>query len=382
LNSRFDTNAAGEAAGAMFAGNNSVCNITDTVCINNTAPFGAAIYTSVNSTLTITDTQLVANSANASGGAVYVSNGADLTMTDTVCDSNNAASAGGCVYIESVVNVSISRSRFTSNNANFGAALFSSTSSTPIISDSQFVANAASSGGAVFADSDSDLIVKNSSFVGNSANKSYDDDTRPGLGGASSTYGGASIAGCQFSDYTAYAGGAVAIGVNQTASISGCSFVNNSANLVAGAVSIAASCHVAITDCEFSLNSAYFGGSIQTDALPTNDLGALLLTNSTFNGNSADDSGGALRLLGSSTVLHISNCTFINHTAGSGGAIAVYLHTANITGSSFINNTAFSNAGSILASTPTVVEISNSNFTGGQATVGGALATYADSEVT
>lgn len=133
----------------------------------------------------------------------------------------------------------------------------------------------------------------------------------------------------------------------------------------------------------------------------------LTVSNSTFHANSAVDIGSSIDAAGTTT---ITNCHFSDHTAKFGAALAIETNiTATISGCSFNNNNAstsagvlyiaascevtvsdcvFSNntatnyGGSILAYTKSIVNITASSFTGGSAAVGGALATFTESDIT
>jgi predicted outer membrane repeat protein len=133
----------------------------------------------------------------------------------------------------------------------------------------------------------------------------------------------------------------------------------------------------------------------------------LTVSNSTFHANSAVDIGSSIDAAGTTT---ITNCHFSDHTAKFGAALAIETNiTATISGCSFNNNNAstsagvlyiaascevtvsdcvFSNntatnyGGSILAYTKSTVNITASSFTGGSAAVGGALATFTETDIT
>lgn len=127
------------------------------------------------------------------------------------------------------------------------------------------------------------VLLQNCSFLDNQATD---------YGGAVSLYESEfGLYGCSFENNTAgtYAGGALSItGSSSNGTISGCSFSGNSAD-AAGAVSLADG-EAAITGCWFESNSA------------TNSGGAILALNATS--------------------LTVENSTFLNCTAGTGGAIA------------------------------------------------------------
>lgn len=148
------------------------------------------------------------------------------------------------------------------------------------------------------------------------------------------------------------------------------------------------------TDCTFSGNNANNGGAIRFES-----TGNLALTRTTFDANEASGDGGALSLQHGSITL--TNCTLTNNEAGGlggaidifgdavmtatnssfsgneanfGGAIDVESGTQCISGGSFENNTASTNAGAIRVEKNAYLSINGTSFLGNSAQkYGGAL---------
>ena len=133
-----------------------------------------------------------------------------------------------------------------------------------------------------------------------------------------------------------------------------------------------------VINCTFSNNVATTG----------NVGGAILLKNggsikdSTFNGNTATKSGGAIRLEGDNYV--VSGCTFNNNKATSalGGAISALGNKNTITGNTFTSNTAGRDGGAVDVEGDIKNDegipgynnvITNNKFTGNTADYGGAI---------
>ena len=152
-----------------------------------------------------------------------------------------------------------------------------------------------------------------------------------------------------------------------------------------------------VTNCNFSNNTAFSGGAIYALA------GAMTITNSTFSDNQAI-SGGAITLQDPATVT-ITNSTFSNNQCrpadealGAGGAINSFGGTLSVTNSTFSDNQAFgglgdSGVGGAIANTedpmgfpfpiPATLTVTNSTFSGNKAEVlsptGGAIANISPS---
>ncbi|MBN9524012.1 hypothetical protein J0H58_36795 [bacterium] len=88
---------------------------------------------------------------------------------------------------------------------------------------------------------------------------------------------------------------------------------------------------MAVSDCTFSGNAGGRGGAIYVDITTV-----LTLTRSTFDGNTADGTGGAIESQGA---LSVTASTFSGNTASAGGGIYA-AGTTTITGSTFSGNTA------------------------------------------
>ncbi len=139
--------------------------------------------------------------------------------------------------------------------------------------------------------------------------------------------------------YTALNGGGFVNG--GTAMVSNSSFSGNRANYSGGAIINFGTGTLTITDSTFTGNEADSGGGII-------NLGSLTISNSTFTGNSTSGCGGAIDTRQES-VLEISNSTFVSNDAQIGGAICSNNigATATISSSTFSSNNASVSGGSI-----------------------------------
>lgn len=193
----------------------------------------------------------------------------------------------------------------------------------------------------------SKLVINNCTFINN--NNYY--DGAPDEGGAiSTTDGDLVIADCVFINNSGADGGAI-FAETDTVTVNNCEFTNNTAtgdgvDSGTGGAIHAGTSTLTVNNCVFTNNTASTN-SASSDYVPhggaINTVGRVIITNSNFTDNSADE-GGALKIQnvgeGSATLTTIDNCIFINNTAREGAAIYNYNATLNITDSQFKENVA------------------------------------------
>ena len=357
--SNFAGNNASVHGGAVFWGSNAPNGtLADSSFTGNNATSGGAVYLSTyNSTLN--NSNFTNNTAN-SGGAVSLLGG-DNVLTRSIFINNSAKSVGGAVW-GLVLNGILSASSFVNNSATSGGAIgWEGTNGT--FSSSNFTGNKAQNGGAIYLypmDAYNlkgfNCVLSASSFTGNNA-----------------TDGGAVYWNCtngtlrdsSFINNSANAGGAVYwSGMNGT--LSGSSFDNNSAGFGGAVFWSQYATNGTLSDSSFNYNSGDNGGAVRWDGASGT------LTGSSFNYNSARF-GGAVYWDGASGVL--DNSSFDYNSGDNGGAVfwSQYATNGNLTGSSFINNSATNLGGAVYWDGADGV-LSGSNFTGNNASVhGGAV---------
>jgi predicted outer membrane repeat protein len=157
-------------------------------------------------------------------------------------------------------------------------------------------------------------------------------------------------------------GGAVL--VNLYASITQVGFEDNrttsfdSSNETGGAVFVSVEGSADITQSQFARNFAYFGGG----AVANTFASSFSITDSTFSSNSSQHGGGALYPNGGSAT--ITNSTFEGNSADTGGAIHSNANSVEVANSTFVGNSAV-NHGAIDARLGTIT-VNNSTFSGKQ----------------
>lgn len=325
---------------------------------------GGAIQTE-NSLMSVTGYTFDGNSATTRGGAVDIGSGdttsADGTTTEandevitfsgTIFKNNSAEASGGAIQNgptnASGRNMTISGCKFgesaeTGNNAgDLGGAIYHRAKALNISTTSFTGNSSASNGGAIYNAGGGKLYLN-------------------GTKADSEIFQGNTAEG-------AYGGGAIDIGTG-TLTVEGYTFKENKAT---------------------STTTTAGGGAIGIH--PENITATI--TNSVFEGNEAQQNGGAI-LNQSGKTLTISGCTFGGEdkgnktTTGNGGAIYTGRGTVDVTGTEFASNEA-PNGGAIFVSGSTVkstayvgtLKVSSSCiFTGNKAaTSGGAI--YLDASV-
>ena len=186
--------------------NSGTLTIRDSVISANSANAGGGIENVAGSTLDILRTTITGNTANSQGGGIYNNNTGWLNITDSVVSNNTTTSGsfgGGGIYNYAGA-VTVTRSTFADNHANGqgrGGAILNG--STLIVDSSTFSANtAAGDGGAL--ENGGTATIANSTFSGN---------TSAGYGGAINAASGTTITHSTITANAAeFGGGGICVG--------------------------------------------------------------------------------------------------------------------------------------------------------------------------
>jgi CSLREA domain-containing protein len=317
--------------------NYNILRVSDSVFKNNRVSLGGgatagAIYTSVGTTLSITNTSFYTNTADGSsadGGAIR-NNSGFVTIKDSYFSGNTATSGAGAILNEG--NMFITNTIFYSNSADFGGAIYASSGGAgarTTITGTTFLSNTSSSYGAGVYNGGY-MTITNSALTGNT----------------SDLYGGglyqngtlASIFNSTFYGNSAqYGGGIYKLGGTLAGSNS--TFSNNHASSIGSGLGggvYSAFGTSSFINSTFDHNSAAGGfGSGLGGGLYVNS-GSVLLLASTVNNNSAsgglgNGTGGGIFISGTLSV--------INSTIANNSASAFLTTTASIGGAGIYNNT-------------------------------------------
>lgn len=281
------------------------------------------------------------NTADGNGGGIFASNSTITLGTQARIIGNRAGDEGGGLYaINSTVtgdsaNFAANRSeRVGGGLAVRGGSVDLANAIFNMNETSQVASNAG--GGAIHAGDDAVVTLDSVMFTENSAFS---------LGGAISLNAAQLYSvGSMFSQNETGRGGAV-FSFESELTLEGGSLQNNAANSQGGALYLIGGSALIQGGVVFSENEADEGGGIfQLGASATE----LTLDNVTMDDNRATDSGGSRGgaiLMGAGTLV-ISNSSFTgNEATGAGGAIDIDGETSGLTativGSQFLSNTAF-----------------------------------------
>ena len=348
-NGLFDGNS-GNLGGAIALEYGDVTIGEETTFSNNRAANGGAIAMwqdagdrpNLQSSLTLNSVVFDANQATGMGGAIFADKNAGDLVVNNGTFTGNTAKFGGAIFNQGTLTFE-NGAQFTENKANGGAggAIYNY-GSINALDNATFSGNTASQGGAInnaklasSATPGTIETISNSTFSNNSAGSSQ--------GGAIRNQGViGSIINSVFDSNTAGNGGAINNGtwgtIDTISSIEGSMFVNNKAsggNGQGGAITNAGSIG-SVKNVTFEGNSAdNIGGAFANVAPQTNDKttkSSVSFENVTFTGNTAGANGGAIYNAERGNVNLNGTNTFTGNTAA-GVANDIYnLGTLNITG--------------------------------------------------
>ena len=317
--------------GAIYAGNVRIEIDQGGKIINNTATDGGAIYAE-SGTITISETENVAEKPNISGNSASSGN-------------------GGALYV-AAGSLDISGGEIINNNAEAGkgGAIYTNSASVTVSGTAKVKANTASAGGAVYSESGF-VTVSETVDTQTGTTKSPDltnNIANTGNGGAIyAGSGNVTISGGNVATNTAKQGSGGAVYANRgNVTISGdnTTVSGNNAKSNGGAI-YAENGMVTVSIGDLSNNTAIEGngGAIYAGS------GIINLTGATITGNTAGNNGGAI--YASNSAINATDTVFGGQDAGkniagrSGGAIYASSGNVTITGGSITYNKATSGDG-------------------------------------
>ena len=406
LRSQFLSNTAGtfrsfsSSVGGALVISNSTVMIDNCLFENNKAKFGGAIFSEMQSNITVLTTMFVSNHAtgcdsteNCLGGAMYIDGTSTLSLHKSTFQNNTADESGGAVFI-----FLLSADNSVVEYGNMGS-LYSSVSSNTshVFEATTFNNNRASNGGALYIYGSS-ITISNCDFTNNEVER---------YGGAIVSFSGSEIllSHCQLlSNFAATDGGAISVN-NGTTHIDNSNFVNNIANGNGGVLFVDNFSTVTLMEnCLFDNNSADGeGGGVVFAQLESSVLfdscelmnnngisgGVMLLKESSLGRinncscrhNQASRRGGVIyaNRVGSQAVITSSNFSY-NKAMDYGGVVTLrYGSELIVNDSLFEHNSAVLEAGVFDGYFETNLEIYGSTFQYNTANLGGVAAIYSNS---
>ncbi|MBR3988370.1 MAG: hypothetical protein IKK10_03600, partial [Clostridia bacterium] len=417
----FTSNSA-KTGGAVSLTNGTLV-ITESEFTKNTANLGGVVYNEKGS-LTVSDSSFTENSATktstgsrGNGGAIVVAGGT-LTASGNTFTSNTAENNSGAVYVTyftddngTVTNstANITGGTFEKNSAATGGAISISTGCSVNLDGTSFIENSASTAGAVNVGEGGMLTLSNTTFNANSATgnggaiyarnaeitlnsgNTFSNNTSAGNGGAISLAGTKMTANGDnkfIGNSATKHAGAIYVSYSENAdktknpgvlTMTGGTFSENSA-MGGGAVSIR-------TSCEASFDGTVFTDNISegNDGVDDGDgegggaiyvgYGKLTLKDVTATGNTSSDFGGAVNVVGASTIpatLDITGGEFKSNTATTGGVLHVMGTgtVVTVSDSAVFESNKATKGGAFYINKNAVVNVSNSSFNKNSSTGG------------
>ena len=300
---------------------------------------------------------------------IFKVNGGKLTLKNLVLKNTNTTAIELRNCILNTINVTF----INTASKDIGGAIYAY-NSIYYSTDDKFTDTSAKDGGSALFASSATMHIKNATFANKNPIK------------WSLIYGSNSIINVSdttFANLTSkYATAIYNIGITE---ITRSKFINLRANATGGAIAVKGDDKVGfakllITDCEFTnISAGRNGGAIFADIAADSDTlgkGQVIITNTSFNKNTAEFGGAILQLGG---ILGLINSTFTNNTASENGG-AVYTSRTNviISNGTFTNNRAQESdgCGGALYLDYGEAIIANSTFTNNSAGKGEAIYCY------
>ncbi len=366
------SSSAGNDGGAVFVNTPGKISISGSRIVHNEATNGGGgLYLRGLAGVSIVKTVIADNRADNGGGLYAQATGAkSVVLIDGCTISNNIALGdnGGGLQLRSVDNAKliVKNSLVTGNAAQTAGGGLYAASGHLVVSKSTFSNNSADRGGAVAADKASTVTLSGSRFLGNEATNAT--PANPG-GGALYLQGPNTvlkIASTVFAgNHSATYGGVLAHTGGVTMSVSGSSFLGNTAALSGGAFDLSDGAVLTMASSLLSGNSAVGGGAFNLNGAAT-----LTLKSSTVSGNIAEGGGGGAIFAQPTSVLNLTGNKFTENHALYGGAIDMIGNmggqgvTATLSGNLFQANAADNFGGAVATSGASVFTSKGDKFIG------------------
>ena len=365
------------SGGALFVGGSSIAIVCNSTFYNNTSSGDGGVATVFFATLSILESHAYSNRAMKNGGVV-ASFLSSYVYMDTAIVSNNIANYnGGVIANTKKTTTFIIRSNFSNNSVGYTGKTVGDKINTNVISIRK-CNSATGNGGVLYIESNSSVTVKATIFVNNSAT---------GNGGVlhvqKESY--LAIINCTILKSNAMSGGVIYAVENTSVSIStNCYFDGNVANFDGGVVFLEKFSNISINMSIFneSETKKSCGGVIfaQADSLIT-------ISDTTFTFNKAKTFGGVVCMRHNSSML-VNDSWFDHNSAGNNGGVVDCFFGTNIKmyRSSFTNNMAKLKGGVLIMTNENgngdsndigvteINEVINCTFTQNSAPNGGVLA--------
>ena len=336
-------------------------------------------------THTITNSNIQNNEASNIGGGVYVGTCSDMTITDSTLSGNTATNQGGAIVAYSARNVTLDHTTVKGNKAAIGGGILSfgtalADTHITLKNGTEVTGNTATSGAGLYAwsvgSNPVQIDIEKSSITNNTATNA---------GGGIFAYIGVKVRadGADISGNKAVNGGGLylygtAADPSRTTVdlINKTTITNNSATSYGGGIFAYDGVKVTADDIELSGNTAANAGGIllwSTDKAPNSVTGEV--TNSTIANNTATGSGYGGGIYALNSKLTASNNKILENKAQGGAGVYLSASDATLTGNTFDGNTANGSGGGIYTYDPSgtaerTITLTDNIFTNNKALVG------------
>ena len=257
---------------------------------------------------------------SARGGAIYV-DGQKTTIAKSEFEDCRANQDGGAIYIKGQF-ANVMDSNFNGSQAKNGAGLYISGNNATVNGSTFIHGRAGDCGGGIYSDGIGSKVY-NSNFTDNKARHTEVQNTG---GGAIFWKGGAkddTIENCTFTANDGGFGGAIrwVNGKDSQASglIKNCTFISNT-GFKGSTVSWASANTANITLCKFISNTAEKNGGIYAGTDTSGGGNGFTISNSTFVNNKARCGADIATSITNAIII---NCNFTNSTSGYGGSMVI-----------------------------------------------------------
>ena len=367
--------------GGALVVTDSNLTITNSHFITNSAQLGGAIFVELGSSVTIDNCTFFGNSATnctddrCNGGALFIDSDCNVTAQNSTFENNTSDFSGGAIALFRAT-FKDTQNEFNHNRArNFGGSVFAHFSSSISSDMSSFTNNEAGfSGGVMYADYLSRVSVKNGVFWYNEATMTM--CTTPG----SSTGIAVHLDGDCFDSEAGFGGGALYARFGSTIVVEDSTFSGNKAENDGGVMYATSNSSIIVDGSTFVSNSARYGGGV----VYAYYYSSIAVKNSIFSDNVAENVGGIFHIFYSST-LSVESSDFDKNSAGYVGGVlhAFYLSTVVINNSSFYHNNASYFGGVVYANYICNITVYNSSFSYNNVNAdGGVIFAYDNNTIT
>ena len=268
---------------------------------------------------------------------------------------------GGAIYVERQSRVLMKNCTFEYNLAQYAGAIAATSNTTLDVQETTFVSNKAlTDGGAIIIQDEVHMKMTNCLFEDNICQR---------FGGAITAIGNVTldVQETNLTRNSALEGGAIDVERQSYLCMIDCTFKDNQAGRLGGVISAAFNATLEIERTNFTSNSAVQGGVIDVQ-----QVSFLRMTDCIFEGNSANQYGGAI-FGGCNITLDAQGTNFTRNSASQGGAYYVdqqsFLHMANCT----CEGNHADQLGGAIGSSNTTIKIHDCTFEGNYANQGGAI---------